>query len=256
MLALAFCMRCVNSENGEKLRSESYKEFSKLIKTDEDFMLLLHFYKQLGGNDSDGFGRGIRKCIIDWYNSKSSGELVKIFMNHRQLYGLSHGDLIKLAHVKFSATDNPERHMIFESMLIRPNRFIEKYKDRTSTMSENVKFLYKVLRLRICENVVEAQQLLSDDDIKLVHVPAHFYNQPIIWETLLPKLSYREIIKIFPTLHVMQLISTDNVLAKKLAAALCNRNLISSGQVHPLELLALKRSYEENVRHKLAVRVI
>lgn len=252
-------MRSAIGENREKLRSEAYKEFSNSIKTCDDFMLLIHFYKKINAINVEfsgqGFGSGIRKCIINWYNNKTPEELVKMFANNRQKYGLSHGDLLKLAHVKFSADDNPERHMIFESMLIRPNRFIEKYQDQASTLPENVKFLYKVFRLRVCEDVAEAKRIISDADITLAHVPMHFYNESTIWEILLPKLSYREIIKIFPTLHILQLIKTNNSLSKKLAAAICNQDLISSGQVHPLELLALKRSYEENTRHKQAVLV-
>lgn len=252
MFALAHCVRRVT--NQEKLCAEVYKQFQDLVKSDEDFLQFISFFELLNDSESKGFGRGMRKCIANWYSSKSTAELVKIFTNHRRQNGWDHGDIIKMAHVKFG--DDPERKLIMKAMLVRPSQFVHSYREQTATMTENQQFLYKVFRLRICEDVTEGKQIIADDSrIVLAHVPTHFYHDPMVWQLLLPRLTFREILLLFPTLHVLQLIGPDTMLAKKVGTAFCNQNLIEQSKVHPLELLALKRAYEKNEKYTWAVMV-
>lgn len=254
MFALAHCVRRGTGENQDKLRSEVYKQFQDLIKTDEDFLQFISFYELLNENNGKGFGRGMRKCIANWYDSKSPAELVKIFTNHRRQNGWDHGDILKMAHVNFGA--DLERQSILKAMLVRPHKFVYNNREQTATMTDNQQFLYKVFRLRICEDVTEAKKIIAEDTrIVLAHVPTHFYNDPMVWQLLLARFTFREILRLFSTWHVLQLIGPETMLAKKVGTALCNQNLIESSKVHPLEVLALKRAYEKNEKFSWAVVV-
>lgn len=94
LLAIAFCLRRVNNieaKDVRKMRTEIYKNLPKLLKTDSDLFLFVDLSNKLlvdvDSTRKTGFGRGMKKALRQWYENRTTIELVNIFGRNRGMYG-------------------------------------------------------------------------------------------------------------------------------------------------------------------------
>lgn len=254
IIALAFCVRRVSGDAGVKLRGEVYNAINDIILTDNDLFLFVNWSNKLAAPHK-GFGRGMRKAIAKWYEAKTSLELANFFGKNRNLYGWGHIDLIKLCHLKFQADE--DRTQVIQSLFKKGWDVLKENEQRINngSLPEGMARLCHIIKFKVNESIPQALQMIGQHSFSVAYLPSHLYENAEVWEMIVPKMSYTELLKILPTLYSLNLLKEDTTLSKKICTAIGNQNIIAASKTHPIELLVLKKNYEKNIRYSEPVKV-
>lgn len=100
---------CAHQSINQELKKKSYQAVKEICKTPESFILFNKFCSQLSKKkEKSGWGHGWKNTVKNWYDSKSTEELARLFSHCKGRYGWKHKDIIKMAHYK-SADESKQK---------------------------------------------------------------------------------------------------------------------------------------------------
>lgn len=183
---------------------------------------------------------------------------VSVSLNY-QFYR-THRDIIHMCHMKFGSTEQSDKAKIIATLFKRGTETITELKEldavsNDSSCPEAIKRTMEICSLKVNESAADAAEMIKLHNFEVGHLPSHLISQPKVWEILIPKLNYRELLKVFQTLHTLNMLKPNDAVAKKVSMSCGNANLIKSSSMHPLEILAVLKSYEKNERYNEFVKV-
>lgn len=82
------------------MRYYIYKDVVPYLRNGSHFLLFMRLVKELRG-----FGRGMRTAIEAWYNNKDENDVIFQILKYQKRYGISHKDVIFLAHPKLASKE-------------------------------------------------------------------------------------------------------------------------------------------------------
>lgn len=109
--------------------------------------------------------------------------------------------------------------------------------------------------MKVNESAADAAEMVKLHNFEVGHLPVHLIAQPAVWDILIPKMNYRELLKVFQTLHSMNMLTSTDDLSKKMCQSLGNNELIKASNMHPLEIYAVAQLYNKNNRYSEHVKV-
>lgn len=271
IIALAYCVRCVDSE---PLRSLVYSRLAELLSTETDLFCFIHWATRLKANGyasndnsiapetagSTGFGRGMRRAVAAWYHARSPLQLVDTIGRHRGQFKWTHCDLLAMCHVKFEPAD--QRLMVIQALHQRGVYILRQLGetfDSSVERTEAVLRLEKHLRFKVCERTDVAARMFADNGFRYEHVPSHLRASAEFWCNVgLDRLSYLDLLRVFLTLNDHNTLESAELLCDAMMQRLASANAITeaddtaetaaSSRVQPLVLLSMRNAYAKGIR--------
>lgn len=163
-----------------------------------------------------------------------------------------------MCHMKFGATDQSDKAKIVSTLFKRGTATVNEIKDLESadtTWPLAIKRIAEICSLKVNESATDAAEMIKLHHFEVGHLPSHLISQPKVWDILIPKLNYRELLKVFQTLHSLNMLKTNDSLSKKVSMSIGNANLVKAAGMHPLEILPVLKSYEKNERYNEFLKV-
>lgn len=287
LLAISYCLRRVNNIAAldvVKLKTEIYKSLPELLRTDSDMFLFVHLSNKIlndvDANEKTSFGRGMKKALYQWYENRTAEELANIFGRNRGMYGWygsnlqnrpaffsnkklifrTHRDIIHMCHIKFGSADMNDKAKLVATLFKRGSETITELKELQSTVSDEtwskaIRRMYQICSLKVNESAADAAEMIQLHDFEVGHLPAHLISHHQIWDILIPKMNYRELLNVFQTLHTLNMLNPTDPLATKMGSSLGNGELIKASGMHPLEIYRVLKSYQKNERYNETIKV-
>lgn len=252
LLALAYC--CVLSENAE-LRSAIYQAIPDIILTSSDLFLFIRWMTNF--SVGKGFGYGLRTAVNKWYNKKTAIELAEMLGKNRCHSGFSHADIFKLSHMKFSeGSEKNDKVAICKAAFKRGYQTVKKEDAVQAAVTDTelvdmpgYKILCNILRFKLCESPKDAAEKLTLLNLTIENVPSHLLKSTHIWDALLPKLTYQQLLKYTVFLNDNNMLGQTDNFAKKFCKSLGHTGSIVDSKVHPVEVFLVMRQHETNKRY-------
>ncbi len=162
--------------------------------------------------------------------------------------------------MKFGSADSNDKARIIATLFKPGTATITDLTALQATMPDDtwpkaLQRIFHICSLKVNESATDAAEMIKLHEFDIGHLPAHLIGQPQVWDILIPKMNYRELLKVFPTLHMLNMLKATDPLLKKVSVALGNNNLIRASEVHPLEIYAVLKLYEKNERYNESVKV-
>lgn len=156
-----------------------------------------------------------------------------------------------MCHMKF---DSPDKHNVIKTLFKKCTETINELSELDSIEAATLRVV-EICKLKVNESPTDAAEIIKTHDFEMKHLPAHLICEHEVWEVLIPKLNFRELLIVFGTLHSLNMLKHSDSLSKKISTRIGDRNLIKSSNMHPLEILPVLKGYEKNERYNESVKV-
>lgn len=177
--------------------------------------------------------------------------LCNILRKTNEIRFRTHRDIIHMCHMKFGITQENDKATLLAALHKYGSGTIKDLRNLFSSASDEtwptpVQRILQICSLKLTKSATGAVDLIQTiPNFEIGHLPVHLISKPQIWEILIPKLNYRELLKVFPTLLKM----TDPIISTKMSKSLKNKSLIKDANMHPFEIQPILKLYEKNERY-------
>lgn len=178
-----------------------------------------------------GWGRGLRKAVGRWYNSKTPGELEYQLVKYQQREGWSNRDLLRLAHPVPSTEDH---RALFKWIV-------------DAEITGSLPKVQAMLRLREVTDAVEAARIVRDSELPREAIPTELLAHTQVWEALLESMPLTAMVRNLATMTRVGLLTRGSDASAKVVTALGSRDRLLRARVHPMALLIALRTYASGV---------
>uniref|UniRef100_A0A182PZE5 TROVE domain-containing protein n=1 Tax=Anopheles farauti TaxID=69004 RepID=A0A182PZE5_9DIPT len=261
LYALAFCAREFPTEEE---RHSVYELLPELIRTSAELFTFLSYYTQLATHSGyAGFGHGLRKAVVKWYERFTASELAELFVRSTGSSGWTHKDVISKVHPKLAS---PEKQLIIDAVMKRTSQQQQKQtpvkkgkKKATSNSAPEAKDASKALKryqsllqFRSAPNVSSVLELirLHGAKGKLDLLPKSFQRSAKVWEVFYPHVSYRELLQAVLPMQDYRLLQEGEANTEAFAEVLVKRlDALETEQIHPIEVQLIAKLYQSGKRY-------
>ena len=186
-----------------------------------------------------GWGRGLRRAVGAWYASRPAEQLAYQAVKYRQREGMSHRDLLRLAHPgRAVSSGNPtlevsDEHAALFEWIVRGTRG-----DRLP---------------RLVDGFIAAQEAgMPADTAALVReyglpreaLRSDHLTSPEVWDALLEDMPMTALIRNLATMTRVGVLAPGSAGSRQVVEQLADAERIRRARVHPVSVLAALRTYE------------
>jgi 60 kDa SS-A/Ro ribonucleoprotein len=185
-----------------------------------------------------GWGRSLRRAVGRWYASRSVESLAYQAVKYRQRGGVTHRDLLRLAHPAAAVSAGnptlevaPEQARLFEWIV------------RGGDTDGLPAIVEGFVRAQSARSEAEVAELIREYRLPREAVPSeHLLSRPV-WEALLEELPMTALIRNLATMTRVGLLQPRSGAAREVAERLGDAERIRRARVHPIAVLAALRTY-------------
>jgi len=194
-----------------------------------------HLFKFCSEVDSmRGWGRGLRRALSRWYNSKAPARLAYQVVKYQQRHGWTHRDVLRKAHpVPLSDAHKIIYHYITQKEL--PCSLAQ--------TEGGVDMLYAFESIKRAESVNQATQLIREFRLPREAVPTRFLNDSAIWQALLESMPMTAMIRNLAKMTSIGLLAPLSFAANFVVKQLGNADYLRRARVHPFSVFLALRTY-------------
>jgi 60 kDa SS-A/Ro ribonucleoprotein len=194
-----------------------------------------------------GWGKGLRKAVAGWYEGKTADELAYQVVKYQQRNGVSHRDVLRLAHVQ---TDDQLRQAIYrwvvggdahEREVKRgkgENQRVTNYGDTQGWHS----LIVALQKARVSDEKTVCH-LIRIHDLPRECIPTEHLNSPEVWGALLEKMPLTALVRSLAKMTGVGLVTPMSDAAKLVADKLGDQEHIRKSRLHPLAILLALKTY-------------
>lgn len=175
----------------------------------------------------------------------------------KEIHFRTHRDIVHMCHMNFGTL---EKAKIISTLFKRGSATLTEMKELQlpvpdETWTKATERIFQIFSLKVNESADDAAAMIELHNFDIGHLPAHLYAQHEVWNILIPRMNYRELLNVFKTLHSLNMLKATDPSLKKMSIALGNNNLIKASDVHPMEIYSVLKSYEKNERYNESIKV-
>jgi len=210
--------------------------FEKLPKVARIGTFLFSFVEAI--KDLRGWSKQVNKGISNWYESKSARELAHQLTKYQQRNGWSHGDILKLTHIKSKDT---EKSLLYR-WAVKGETFLDIKSDAPE--QDGMKRLWAFERAKRAETEGEILRLVEDYKLPWECIPTD-KRTARVWEAMLPHLGMTALVRNLGNLTekgVLRRGGWDNLTTVR--ERLTDKEVLRRARVHPLNLLVALNTYK------------
>jgi 60 kDa SS-A/Ro ribonucleoprotein len=185
-----------------------------------------------------GWGRSLRRAVGRWYAQRPVDALAYQAVKYRQREGVTHRDLLRLAHPAGSVTaGNPtldvsrEHARLFEWIV------------RGGETDGLPRVVEGFARAQSAESPAEAAALVREYGLPREALQSEHLTAPEVWEALLEEMPMTALVRNLATLTRVGVLTPGSEGTAKAVAQLGDAERIRRARVHPIALLAALRTY-------------
>jgi 60 kDa SS-A/Ro ribonucleoprotein len=185
-----------------------------------------------------GWGRSLRRAVGRWYAAQSVNALAYQAVKYRQRDGVTHRDLLRLAHPAQRVTaGNPavgvsdEHARLFEWIV------------RRGVTDGLPRLVEGFVRAQAAETPRETAALVRDYRLPREAVQTDHLASPDVWEALLEDMPMTAMIRNLATMTRVGVIAPGSAGAGAVVAQLGDADRLRRARVHPIAVLAALRTY-------------
>lgn len=226
LFVLAMC----SAASDDKTRAAAIAALPKVARIGTHLMHYAEFVQAFRG-----WGRALRRGVGDWYNAKSTDDLVYQLLKYKNRDGWSNRDLLRLSHPK---TNDETRNTLYK-WVVKPEEV-----DLNKFTSGPLARLAAAEKLARETDVKKALKLISDFNLPRESVNTALLNDAEIWEALLEKMPVTALLRNLGKMSAVGLLKDNSKAAEKVVDVLGNKDALLKGRVHPLAVLVALNTYK------------
>ncbi len=203
-----------------------------------------------------GWGRGLRRTVSDWYNTKEAEQLAYQLVKYRQRNGWSHRDVLRLASPKPSTTaHNSLYRWVVKSGNMDERQVVRQEKNDTQMNVKKYDAVDCTLLPTIISSFEAAQHATEIKDIVQIinansslsweMIPSNFLGEAKVWEALLPNLPMTALIRNLARMTANGLITPLSDATRLVVERLTDETRIRKARVHPVAILGALMTYRK-----------
>jgi 60 kDa SS-A/Ro ribonucleoprotein len=181
-----------------------------------------------------GWGRGLRRGLRGWYESKPVGELAYQALKYQNREGFTHRDVFRLAHPL--ATD-AQRAALY-AWIVKGDVPGDEHAALALLRAHAAAKASEDADAESCAELVRASGLPREA------LPSAWLREPRVWEALLPALPATALIRNLATLTRIGLLSPKGAATASVVARITDRAALRKARIHPIALLAALTTYK------------
>jgi 60 kDa SS-A/Ro ribonucleoprotein len=193
---------------------------------------LMHFAEYAQG--FGGWGRGMRKAVGAWFNSKPAAELAFQLAKYQSRDGWSNRDLLRLAHPRAAS---PSHDRLF-AWAVKGELPIGAAEDPALAL------IVAMDELKTIDDVSAAAELIRARRIPRECVPTPWLGSAEIWDALLAAMPMTAMIRNLATMTRVGLIAPGSAAAAQVATQLRDPQRLGKARVHPIAILSAMMTYK------------
>lgn len=207
-----------------------------------------------------GFGSGTRRAFARWYNEMSPERLAYQLVKYQQRNGMSHADVLRMAHVKpqdtihdmlyayaagkLTPVDLDEKTWAKTVVLNRSNKKSEKEVDRVGINNEAFNIIEGFERAKKASTEKEIISLIEKFNLPQECVPTQWRNKEKVASAILQRMpmtaTLRGLGKNTAAGAIKPLSENEKLVVKRIT----NVEALKKAKVHPIHVLAALAVYE------------
>lgn len=185
-----------------------------------------------------GWGRSLRRAIGRWYAEQSADELAYQAVKYRQRDGLTHRDLLRLAHPARSVSaGNPTLAVSDE------HRRLFEWIARGGDTEGVPRLVEGFVRAQATATPKQAAELVREYRLPREAIRPEHLTSPEVWEALLEDMPMTALVRNLATMTRVGVLSTGSDATVRVAEQLGDGERIRRARLHPIAILAALRTY-------------
>ena len=185
-----------------------------------------------------GWGRGLRRAVGRWYAAQSVDALALQAIKYRRREGLSHRDLLRLAHPARSVSaGNPTRDVSDE------HRRLFAWIVRSGSTDGLPRLVEGFERAQAAQTPEQAAELVRGYRLPREALRPEHLASPAVWDALLDDMPMTALIRNLATMTRVGVFAPGSDCTRRAVAQLGDRERIRRERVHPIAVLAALRTY-------------
>jgi 60 kDa SS-A/Ro ribonucleoprotein len=194
-----------------------------------------------------GFGQGLKRAVGTWYNSRSPEQLAYQLAKYQQRNGMSHRDVLRLAHPTAITADHDAvlrwavAHDTLGVRAVKRGDKVSSYADRSPQLPA---ILAAVDEAKRCDRPA-LTKLIREHDLPRECVPTEALNDPHVWAALAEKMPLAAMIRSLAKMSAVGLLKPLSEIAKTVADRLADREHIRKSRMHPMSILVAAKTYAQ-----------
>lgn len=186
-----------------------------------------------------GWGRSLRRGVGRWYAGQDVERLAYQAVKYRQRDGMTHRDLLRLAHPAKAVTNgNPtldvsDAHTDLFEWIVR------------GTRKENLpRIVEGFVRAQGATSPAETAKLVRDYRLPREALVSDHLTSPEVWDALLEDMPMTALVRNLATMTRTGLITPGSTATQRVVDQLADRDRLRRARVHPIALLSALRTYQ------------
>jgi 60 kDa SS-A/Ro ribonucleoprotein len=186
-----------------------------------------------------GWGRSLRRAVGRWYAGQSVDALAYQAVKYRQRDGVTHRDLLRLAHpAQRVSGGNPTQDVSDE------HRRLFEWIVRGGDTDGVPRIVGGFVRAQSAPTAAETAALVRDYRLPREALITEHLTSRDVWEALLEDMPLTAMIRNLATMTRVGVIASRSAGTATVVERLCDAERIRRGRVHPIALLAALRTYQ------------
>lgn len=221
-------------------RKAAYDAVSSVCRIPTSLFQFIGFCEALG--DGTGWGRGMRRAIAKFYNSRTPSDLAHLATKYKCREGWSHLDVLRLSHVK---PDTPGHELVL--------KFLAKGFDAVTngdepTGPQDTEIAKALAVLGAVEELkatgeARALELIATHHLVREHLPTELLNSVAIWGALLESMPMTAMLRNLAKMTAIGLLAPLSSATALVCKRLGNPVLLRKARVHPFSILLALKTY-------------
>lgn len=225
IFALAMCAKLGN----DATRAAAYGALAKVCRIGTHLMHFADYAQGFGG-----WGRGMRKAVAGWFNTKPAGDLAYQLVKYQSRDGWSNRDLLRLSHPR-AASPSHDRLFSWVTKGAVP--------DGAAT-DPALTLLVAMEQAKVATDYKTVVNLIKTTKLPREALPTQWLTYPEIWEALLADMPMTAMIRNLATMTKVGLLSTMSNATKLVVERLGDGKRLTKARIHPIAVLAAMLTYK------------
>jgi 60 kDa SS-A/Ro ribonucleoprotein len=225
IFALAMAAKLGN----EATRKAAYAALPAVCRTGTHLMHFAEFAQGFGG-----WGRGMRKAVASWFNSKPADALALQLVKYQARDGWSSRDLLRLAHPRAASPSHDRLFAWVTKGELSPE----------ATADEKLALVAAMEVAKRSTSLDEVVALVREHRLPREALPTQWLAHASVWDALLQDMPITALIRNLATMTRVGLLKAHGGATKTVVSRLTDNGRLVKARVHPVAVLAAMLTYK------------
>jgi 60 kDa SS-A/Ro ribonucleoprotein len=228
-----FALALAAGADDEETRKAALEALPQVARTAMHLFLFASFVEGFRG-----WGRSLRRAVGRWYAEQRVDEVAYQAVKYRQREGVTHRDLLRLAHPATSVSaGNPTLTVSDE------HRRLFEWVVRGGDTKGLPRLVDGFVRSQVAATPKQAAELVREYRLPREAVRPEHLTSPEVWEALLDHMPMTALVRNLATMTRVGVLAPGSQGTARVVAQLGDGERIRRARVHPISLLIAQRTY-------------